>query len=401
MKRRGNGEGCIRKLKDGYWEARIQIGTQPNGKTKFKTFTRKTRKEVQDLLNEYIMKERNNQPDIACNQTVSKWLLSWFDSYVDKNVAISTKVSYEGIINNHLITHIGHIKLNNLKKIDIEDMYNLLLTKGRADGKGGLHHKTVKNISLVLHKALDEAMRHEYIVKNPADIARVPAMRNTNSKKKEIKVLTREEGKALEDICVSDVYETVIKMTLYTGMRKGEVLGLKWTDIDYEKKAIIVKRQVSRLKDYDPNAKAKTKLGIQEYTKTKSSNRIICLPDKVMLWLEEHKRCVEANKRRWGKAYNDLGMIFSREDGYYIDPDTLSDHYHKKLEEAGLKKYTFHALRHTFATRALEANIPIKVVSEILGHASVQITMDTYSHVLQDFQKENMDKIAEYMECIA
>ena len=98
-----------------------------------------------------------------------------------------------------------------------------------------------------------------------------------------------------------------------------------------------------------------------------------------------------------GKAYKNLDMIFAREDGHYIDPATFREHYQKKLKEAGLKHYTFHALRHTFATRALEAGIPIKVVSQILGHASVQITMDTYSHVLPELQKESMNRIAEYI----
>ena len=329
---------------------------------------------------------------------MAKWLWSWFESYVDKNVKLSTKSSYETIIKNHLVPYIGHIKLKELKKVDIEDMYHSLLTNGRVDGKGGLNVKTIQNVSLVLHKALDEAMKHEYIIRNPADIAAVPTMRSENGTKKEVEVLTKQEQKALMDVCGDDVYGVAIKTALFTGVRLGELLGLQWRDIDYSMNTITVSRQVNRLKDYSPNAKARTRLGIQEDTKTRSSNRPISLPLQLMELLKEHKERQAVEKRKWGKAYKDLDMIFAREDGYYIDPATFRDHYQKRLKEAGLGHHTIHALRHTFATRALEAGIPIKVVSQILGHASVQITMDTYSHVLPELQSESMNKIAEYMQ---
>ena len=397
-KRRGNGEGGIYQLKDGWWEARVMIGTNVEGKPKFKTFASKKRNVVASKLADYIANKKEKEPQRASNQTMAKWLWSWFDSYVDKNVKLSTKISYETIIKNQLLPYIGQIKLNELKKADIEDMYNSLLTNGRLNGKGGLSVKTVQNVSLVLHKALDEAMKHEYIIKNPADIADVPTMRSENSAKKEVEVLTKQEQKALMEVCGDDVYSVAIKTALYTGVRLGELLGLQWRDIDYDNNTITICRQVNRLKDYSPKAKAKTRLGIQEDTKTRSSNRPISLPKQLMELLKEHKEKQASEKRNWGKAYKDLDMIFAREDGHYIDPATFRDHYQKRLKEAGLEHHTIHALRHTFATRALEAGIPIKVVSQILGHASVQITMDTYSHVLPELQSYSMNKIAEYME---
>jgi len=397
-KRRGNGEGGIYQLKDGLWEARLMIGTNVEGKPKFKTFTSKKRNVVASKLADYIANKKEKEPQRASNQTMAKWLWSWFDSYVDKNVKLSTKISYETIIKNQLLPYIGQIKLNELKKADIEDMYNSLLRNGRLNGKGGLSVKTVQNVSLVLHKALDEAMKHEYIIKNPADIANVPTMRSENSAKKEVEVLTKQEQKALMEVCGDDVYSVAIKTALFTGVRLGELLGLQWHDIDYDTNIITISRQVNRLKDYSPKAEAKTRLGIQEDTKTRSSNRPISLPKQLMELLKEHKEKQASEKQKWGKAYKDLDMIFAREDGHYIDPATFRDHYQKRLKEAGLGHHTIHALRHTFATRALETGIPIKVVSQILGHASVQITMDTYSHVLPDLQSDSMNKIAEYME---
>lgn len=395
-KRRGNGEGCIHQLKDGSWEARIMIGRNANGNPKFKTFTAKKRSTVSAKLTDYIA-NRPDKPHNASKQTMEKWLWAWFENYVDKNVKLSTKVSYEGIIKNNLIPYIGQIKLAELKKVDIEKMYHALLASGRADGKGGLSIKTVQNVALVLHKALDEAMKCEYIPKNPADIATVPTYRSENHPKKEIIVLSKQAQKALMDVCDNDVYGVAIMTAMYTGVRLGELLGLKWSDINFQAKTITVSRQVNRLKDYSPNAKAKTRLGIQEDTKTKSSQRTISISEPLMEILLRYQEKQETAKKAWKKSYHDLGMIFAREDGYYIDPATFRDHFQKKLNEAGLGHYTIHALRHTFATRALEAGIPIKVVSQILGHASVQITMDTYSHVLPELQSQSMNRIAEYM----
>lgn len=396
-KKRGNGEGSIRQTKEGYWEARIMIGYNEKGKPKYKTFGAKTRNDVAKKLNKYIADKKALMPEVVCKDTVSQWLNKWLETYVAQNVKTSTRISYEGIVKNQLIPRIGHIKLTKLKKTDIETMYNDLLSNGRADGKGGLSVKTVDNIRICLHKALQTAYENEYIAKNPASIAKVPTLKNTCTKKKEIEILSKDEQKALMNVCDNTPYGMGIITALYTGVRMGELLGIMWSDVDFDNKTISISKQVNRLHDYSENAKAKTRLGIQEDTKTKTSTRIISISDDLSERLKQYKAEQEQHIKKWGKSYNNLGMVFAREDGYYIDPSTFRDKYVKKLVEAGLKPYTFHALRHTFATRALEAGIPIKVVSKILGHASVQITMDTYMHVLPELQSEAMNKIAEYI----
>ena len=395
-KRRKNGDGSIRELKNGSWEARIMIGRQPDGKKKMKTFTRKTCKEALKALNDFKA-NRLDIPSNASNLTIEQWLWTWFKDYVAINLKDATKVSYEGIIRNNLVPYIGRIKLADLKKVDIEKMYRTLLTNGRIDGKGGLSVKTIHNVALMLHKALDEAMKCEYITKNPADIANVPTLRSENRSRKEIEILSRQNQQALMEVCGGDVYGVAIKTDMYTGLRLGELLGLKWSDIDLQAKTVTISRQVNRLKDFSPNAKSKTRLGIQEDTKTQSSHRTISLPEPLLEILLKHKEKQETSKKSWGKSYQNMDMVFAREDGFYIDPATFRDHYQKKLKEAGLGHYTIHALRHTFATRALETGVPIKVVSQILGHSTVQITMDTYSHVLPELQSESMNKIAEYI----
>jgi len=396
-KKRGNGEGCIHQKKDGLWEARIMIGYNEKGKPKFKTYTRAKRSDVAKWLSDFIANQKSVMPEIACKDTVEKWLNRWLLEYVADNVRTSTRVSYEGIVKNQLIPHIGKIKLGELKKADIESMYSKLLINGRVDGKGGLGIKTIENVALCLHRALQTALELEYISKNPASIAKVPTLKSTNAAKAEIQILTKDEQKALITICDYSVYGMGIITTLNTGVRLGELLGIKWSAIDFEKKTIHISRQVSRLHDYSPDAKAKTKLGIQEYTKTDSSTRYISMSNYLSSMLLEYKSMQDEHIKKFGKAYQNLDLVFARQDGFYIDPATFRDYYLAMLRQAGLQHYKFHALRHTFATRALEAGVPIKVVSQILGHASVQITMDTYMHVLPELQSEAMNKISAYM----
>lgn len=401
-KRRGNGEGSITYAKkDKLWVARIMIGYNEKGKPKYKTFSSKQRNIAAKKLADFIANKKDEMPEVICRDTVAKWLNRWLKEYVAVNVKTATRVSYEGIVNNYLIPHIGHLKLNELKKQDIENMYNKLLTNGRvkvtSNGKKGLDVKTVHNIALCLHKALQTAMENEYIVRNPADIAKPPTMKNINCEKKEVEVLDPQEQKKLMAVCDYSAYGMGILTALNTGVRIGELLGIQWRDIDFDKRTISINKQVSRLHDYSPDAPAKTRLGIQNDVKTKSSRRVISINEFLLERLLKYRELQQEHIRQWGESYNDLDMVFAREDGWYLDPDYYRERYQRILAEAGVSRHTFHALRHTFATRALEIGIPIKIVSQILGHATVQLTMDVYQHVLQEVQDEAMNKIGEYM----
>lgn len=389
-KKRGNGEGCVFKNKDGRWEARITKGYDVNGKQQFKYFSAKTRQEVTQKLNKYI-DERNKGVFIESDdQTLEQWLEYWYRNYMANNVKTSTRASDESIIEKHLKPRFGTIKLRELKGSQIQIAYNEMLVNGRADGKGGLSPKTIRNIHLVLHRALEQAVKDDLIIKNPLKSVTLP-----RDAKKDIEILTPDEQKKLEKHCNDHPWGMAILLTLYSGLRLGEVLGLTYPDIDFNRNTISINKQVSRLKDYSDNAKAKTKLYLRQETKTSSSNRTIAIASVIMNKLKEYKAQQELNRKRWGKAYNNLNMVFCREDGYFIDPTTFREFYLRTLKKANIESKTFHALRHTFATRALESNVNIKVVSELLGHASIQITLDTYSHVSHELQQDAMQKIAD------
>ncbi len=398
-KKRANGEGCIRKLPDGRWEARITDGYTSNGKQHFKTFSAKTQAKVIERLNEFKRDRDKFNLDNINNYTVKEWLKIWYDDYVVKNVKVSTRTSYEGIINNHLIPNIGSIKLVKLKKEHIEKMYSELLDRGKK-GKG-LSVKSVKNIHIVLHKALKDAYEREIIFRNPASIAKVPTMKNLDLEKHEIEVYSKEEQTKLVNKASKDmIYGPIIIFALYTGMRRGEILGLQWSDIDFENRKINICKQLGRVKNYDNYDKQKTILEIRNTTKTSNSTRTIPMSNTVFNLLNEQYERQTNNKKILKRLYHDKNMVFCKENGDYIDPDTLFSKYKNIIKKADIKSCTFHALRHTFATRALESKVLVKVVSEMLGHSSVQFTLDTYTHVLTELQEDEMTKLEAYLNSI-
>lgn len=401
-KKRANGEGCIRKLPDGRWEARITDGYTIEGKQHWQTFSNKKQSIVVDWLNKYKENREKFNREKVVKYKVSEWLQIWYDSYVKNNVRISTRISYEGIINNHIIPNIGNIDLINLTKSHIEQMYRDLWANGRKDNKEGhLSVKTIKNIHLVLHKALKEAVANEYLEKNPAEYAHVPTMKSLNIPRKEMEIYSKEEQLKLEEVAkLDDIYGTVVIFALYTGMRKGEILALQWKDIDFENRLITVNKQLNRLKNYENYETQKTVLMVQHNTKTNNSTRKVPISNELFEVLKKHQYNQNKYKKMFGTKYINNNMVFCREDGNYLDPETVLWKYKLLAKQAGIKQCTFHALRHTFASRALESEIPSKVVSTILGHSSVQFTLDIYTHILNNLKLDEINKIDKYMNSI-
>ena len=363
-----------------------------DGRLKSKTFYRKTRKEASDKLNKYLTEIEQGTYIEPCKITVSEWLDEWYSNYVINSVKISTRVSYEMIIRQHLKPNFGFYKLKDLKSSTIQGVYNKLLKDGRADGKGGLSQKTIQNIHRVFRKALQLAYINDMIAKNPAGEGRITLPKQPVKKK--IRVFSVDEQKAIEKLCGNNDLGMAILLDLYTGMRRGELLALTWNDIDFKKRTITINKQLNRLKNFDSNISSKTILQMQPYTKN-SQERIISVSTIMLEKLKNYKIQQSKSKITWDDLYNDKKLVFCREDGNYLDPKTFEDFFKKTLKLAGVENTNVHALRHTFATRALESNIPVKVVSKILGHANIQITLDTYTHVLPELQEEAMQIIAD------
>ena len=368
-KRRANGEGSIRKRPDGRWEGRYTAGRDPEtGKTVYKNVLGKTQAEVKVKLKQAIQESTEVDALKAAQYTVGQWMDVWFENYAKIKVRPSSHQTYRGYIDNHIKPNIGKIPLGKLTTLELQKLYKKLLSKGRVDrieAKGqpkGLSPKTVRNIHQVISSAMDFAKAQKLIAVNPTDGCALPKLEH-----REMKTLPVEQlASFLREAKESGVFE-MYYIELATGLRRGELLGLKWEDLDLEQGTLRVQRQVSRI-----NGEV-----VEAPLKTKNSYRTISLgTDAVGILKEQRKKCGSSE------------YVFPSPTGGPISPDSVIQMLHRVLKRAGLPKVRFHDLRHTFATVALQNGVDIKTVSGMLGHYSAGFTLDTYAHVTTQAQRE-------------
>ncbi|MBE6083563.1 MAG: site-specific integrase [Tissierellaceae bacterium] len=387
-KKRSNGEGSIYKTNKGGYTGAISYHDE-TGKRKRKTFTRKTKREVLNAMEEFKNKHHGKQYISSKeNITVKEWFHIWFNEYAINSIKQSTRVTYESYIKNHINPRFGSMKLSAVRSDMIQSFYNEKLAGGNLRREGGMKPKTIKNIHNMLHKAFEQAVNNDIIIKNPVKNTSLPKI-----EKKSIEILTVEQQKKLLKAVVDERLGIGIFLALGTGMRIGEITGLQWKDIDFEKEIINVKYTFNRLKDYGPNPRNKTELVLGS-AKTKGSVRSIPISPELMTRIEIYQNMVESEKEFFGAEYSDRGFFICNETGNPIEPRYYQKYFKELLEKLELPEMGFHSLRHTFATRAIEMNIPIKVVSDILGHSSITITMDLYAHVLENTKRNEIEKIS-------
>ncbi len=387
-KKRGNGEGSISQRKNGTYCAVVTTGRdKQTGKLIRRTIYGKTRPEVAKKLTE-ILNQINYGTYIEPSKlTVADWLDIWVRDYKKNDLKVTTYSSYESNINIHIKPHIGHILLRNLTPDHLRKFYNELLEAGRIDGNGGLSPRSVKYIHIILHSALDQAIKNQLIVRNVCDATTV-----ARRIKKEIRVLTLEEQRKFLEAIQGDKICTPLTTDMGTGLRQGELLGLRWQDCDLKKGVIKVKQELLRIKNYDKKIPTKTILAFQE-PKTEKSKRSIPLPPNILNELKEHRKKQLEQKLKLGNLYQDNDLVFPGDFGQPYDPRCFTTRFKKLVDKAKIKNVNLHSLRHTFATRLLEANIHPKVVQELLGHANISTTLDIYSHVMPEIKQAATEAI--------
>ncbi|MCI9672022.1 MAG: site-specific integrase [Lawsonibacter sp.] len=368
-KRRANGKGSIRKRPDGRWEGRYTAGRDPEtGKTVYKNVLGKTQAEVKAKLKQAIQENAEVDTLKVEQYTVGQWMDIWFESYAKIKVRPSSHQTYRGYIDNHIKPNIGKIQLNKLTTLELQKLYKKLLSKGRVErieAKGqpkDLSPKTVRNIHQVVSSAMDFARSQKLIAVNPTDNCALPKLEH-----REMKTLPVEQlASILREAKESGIFE-MYYIELATGLRRGELLGLKWEDLNLEQDTLRVQRQIARI-----NGEV-----VEAPLKTKNSYRTISLgADAVEILKEQRKKC-------GGSEY-----VFPSSTGGPISPDSVIQMLHRVLKQAGLPKVRFHDLRHTFATVALQNGVDIKTASGMLGHYSAGFTLDTYAHVTTAAQRE-------------
>ena len=415
MRKRGQNEGTIRKRIDGRWEGRAIIGRTIDGKPKFKYILRKTRAEVASEVSKVLAELAEDAYIDETKVTFVGWLTTWLETYAKPSIKLSTYTSYETYIRGHCTPYFKNLKLKDLNPKILQDFFNNKLIGGRLDNKeGGLSDKTLKNLYNMIHASLKQAYLNEMIKKNICEFIKVPKV-----SRKEMRVLTREEQTNLITASRNHRLGIVIILDLFTGMRLGEILALRWNDIDFNKNIISVKNTIKRITTYNLDG-SKTEI-ILDTPKTDNAFRVIPLIDEMKIELKNHLKIQNKEKQIAGTAYNNKNFVFCNEIGEPYDQKTFKNYYNKILLECGLinsrpktirdkiKKglkskpkpkgsspnVTFHTLRHTFATRAIEQGMDVLVLSKILGHSDPSTTLNKYGHVLPNHKKDNMEKIRE------
>ncbi len=383
MKKRADHEGTIfQRSSDKRWVVQFTIPDKQKRISKYA----KSEKEAVQKLHELITKYNTGTYVDPNAITLRKWLDQWMPIYVEDNVSPNTYARKLDLIRIHINPGIGDIQLQKLIPTDIQLFYKKLLKKGKKttikdeDGNkkavvSGLAPQTVKHIHNILKPALRQAVEDGILAKSPMDKIKTPKVKRT----KEIKVLSEIEiGKYLEALKAHRLY-TAFVLDLCTGMRRGELLGLKWSDITEldEVVTITIKRQIQRVQNNETSGSS------LEYTspKTEGSNRTLVLPICAVTELNKHKARQRSEKELAGKAYQDEGLIFCTVLGKKLDTRRLYELHCRALKRAEIDHLPFHNLRHTVATLLLEKGENIKTIQELLGHADISTTLNTYSHV--------------------
>lgn len=373
-KKRGNGEGTIYKRSDGLWVAQVTVGYDPQtGKPKRKSFYGKTRQEVIGKLTEIIQELRTGTFIEPSKATFGEWLDKWLEEYKKGQLKPTTYESYKAIVDIHIKPALGGIPLAKLQPHMLQAFYNEKLENGRADGKGGLSTRMVHYCHTIIHQALKQAVKEGLLPRNPAEATSPPAVKN-----KQMRPLTEEELLKFLDVAKDDRLYAAYVVAATTGLRRGELLGLCWDCVDLEQGVIVVKRQLLILKN---------SLTLEETTKTKSGQRTVVLTDDAIRELKAHRKLQAQEKLLLGEAYQDHNLVFCKPDGTPLDPREFTKHFQRLLKKAGLPQVRLHDLRHTHATLLLKRGIPAKIVQERLGHSSITITLDLYSHVTPEMQR--------------
>ena len=373
--RRDRGDGSLRRRPNGSWEGRIGYTDEDSGKRVEKSVYATTQAEAKRKLKELI-KSIENPPEeteyvAPTKLTFGEWLDTWMKEYKKNGVRPATYTSYHHNIEAHIRPALGNMEL---QKIRPEHIQKLLNDMSAGVGKTApLAPWTVLKVKNIISGAMEQAIRNQIIPYNPAKASVPPKL-----EQKDIRILTEPEQQTFMKAVEGHRLEALYKLALATGMRRGELMALTWDCVDFKSNNIAVRGSISRVKDPDTGI---TALRFSE-PKTKAGRRQVPILPNIVPVLKEHKARQDAEKAEAGSAWNSENLVFCSNVGTVIEPRRVCTTMDKITDAAGLPRFTFHALRHTFATRMLEANVPAKVVQDVLGHADVTLTLNTYSHVI-------------------
>ena len=407
--RAAQGSGSIRQRADGTWEARFIVGHDPGtGKPVRKSVYGKAQKEVRQKLAQAVAAVDNKAYREPCKMTLGEWLDIWADTYLEGVKPRTVKI-YRDDIRLHIKPYLAAVKLGELDTHTVQKYFNTLLTSGKKvpirdkagkivkkDGKtvyemAPLSAKTVKNVHGVLHGALRQAVINRYIPLNPADgdFCKLPKVQ-----KEEIKPLDEKQIADFMKAIQGNRFEDAFLVTLFTGLRQGELLGLTWDCVGFDNGILTINKQMQLHQDKDMKA--------YQLVPTKNSKaRTITAAPFVMECLR-HRKIEQAKERLLaGPLWQQSGLVFTDATGNHITKPTLYRAFKKAAASIGRPDARFHDLRHSYAVAALRSGDDIKTVQGNLGHATAAFTLDVYGHVTDQMKQDSASRMEQFIKTVS
>lgn len=384
--RNAQGGGTIRQRSDGRWEARFTVGRDPGtGKQIQRSLYGSTQRDVRQKLAQAVAELDAGTYQAPSKMTVGQWLDIWTAEYLN-HVRPRTVEAYKCQIRNHIRPALGAIRLEALTAPMIQGFYNGM---GKVSGdKPGLSAKSIKNVHGILHKALQQAVTVGYLRFNPADACTLPRVEH-----KELRPLDEADTARFIEAVKGHRYETLFLVTLFTGMREGEVLGLTWDCVDFQLGTVTVNKQLQ-----------KTTTGGSVYTLVPTKNgrgRVVAPAPFVMSLMQSQRRRQLEWKLRAGPIWEDSGLVFTDEAGGHLCHHTVYQNYKRVVASIGIPSARFHDLRHSFAVASIRAGDDIKTVQGNLGHATASFTLDVYGHVTDQMKQASAARMEQYIKNVA
>lgn len=363
---RANGEGSVYRQKEGLWAASITV----DGKRR--VFYGKTQREAKGKREEFLRAVSLGVSVDAKKQTVEEFLVRWLEDSQKQSVRPRTYERYEEVVRLHIVPMLGKYQLQKLSPEHVQSLYARKL-------EAGFSETTVHHIHNVLHKALKTAMKWGLVSRNACELVDAP-----RKARFEGRALTVEQARRLLAVARGHRMEALFYLELATGMRRGEIMGLKWQDINFEKGLLRVQRILSRVPSKLPGRGY-----VEAEVKTAKSRRSIVVAPFALEVLKRHRERQAIERAAAGDAWEDHDYVFCTSIGTHLNPTRdILDVLKALLKEAGLPDIRFHDLRHSVASLLFEENMHPKVVQEILGHSNISITLDVYSHMLPTMQSD-------------
>lgn len=361
-----------------YWVAKVTVGKKPDGKQKQVEIVCKSHAEANKVLTDTLSKIDAGTYCEPTKMTVGQWLDEWVDTFLI-NLKPGTVSNYKSNIKNHLMPTFGKVRLDKLDGMQIQSFYKSCM--------GKVSNKSLKNIHGILHHALSKAVELGYISKNPADSCELPRVIQ-----KQLYTFDESEIRQFCRLIKGSQHELFYFTAIFTGMRRGELMGLQWKNVDLESGLITVSQQLQKNRE---------KKAYELISPKNGKMRLIKAPQQVVVALRLHKAAQERAKEAMGDKWSDEGFVFTtKRSGHYFESTGIGE-FKKIVAELGRPEFRFHDLRHTYATMSLENGDSIKALQENLGHATAAFTLERYGHLTHSARQKSSESMAQLIERVA